>query len=41
MPKPKTAKPKTFKAKKPAKPRKNTGPRMGKGPGGFPMQYGS
>lgn len=42
---PKVAKPKSFKtkaaAKKPAKPRAKTGPRTGKGPGGFPMEYGS
>lgn len=41
--KPKTAKPKSFtaKAKKTAKPRAKTGPRPGKGPGGFTVMYGS
>lgn len=39
----KLAKPKSFKPKpaKSTKPRKPSGFRMGKGPGGFPMQYGS
>jgi hypothetical protein len=53
MAKAKLAKSKTFAAKEPSfnfgankKPAKGngskkTGPRMGKGPGGFPMQYGS
>lgn len=40
-----TAKPKKFsgkaKAANPKNPRAKTGIRMGKGPGGFPMAYGS
>lgn len=41
----KTAKPKSFKPKSPSakarKPRAKTGPRPGKGPGGFTIMYGS